>query len=218
MVSDESKSRLFDWIVEIVPRIGKDEALALAVVRVLANLRRKRDLAVRFGEKRNMQRLFVMVKQLAGKTSEKLQSSVMLVLRHIVEDEATVRQIMQTEIKYFFTNRQQRHHDTSSYLRSLSHIVIRDPDLFVKVTNETVKMKKFASDQRPQQLMLRDEFMMFTEKSDVEGHEKPKQPAQGTEEDSSKDQLEPALPESEADEQGSKDKECVKPSTEPENE
>jgi len=79
-------------------------------------------------------------------------------------------------------------------------------------------MKKFASDQRPQQLMLRDEFMMFTEKSDVEGHEKPKQPAQGTEEDSSKDQLEPALPESEENEQGSKDKECVKPSTEPENE
>src|SRR5947207_8746836 len=60
--------------------------------------------------------------------------------------------------------------------------------------------------------------MMFTEKSEVEGHETPKQPAQGTEEDSSNDQLEPALPESEADEQGSKDKECVKPSTEQENE
>src|SRR5205814_490453 len=85
--------------------------------RVLAILTRNRNLAVRLGEKRNMQRLFVMVKQLAGKTSEKLQSSVMLVLRHIVEDEATVRQIMQTEIKYFFTNRQQRHHDTSSYLK-----------------------------------------------------------------------------------------------------
>jgi E3 ubiquitin-protein ligase HUWE1 len=134
IVSDESKSRLFDSIVEILPRIGKDEALALAVVRVLAILTRNRILAVKLGEKRNMQRLFVMVKQLAGKTSEKLQSSVMLVLRHIVEDETTIRQIMQTEIKYFFTNRQQRHHDTSSYLRSLSHVVIRDPDLFVKVT------------------------------------------------------------------------------------
>jgi E3 ubiquitin-protein ligase HUWE1 len=79
-------------------------------------------------------------------------------------------------------------------------------------------MKKFASDQRPQQLMLRDEFMMFSEKPEVKGSDEPKQTDQGTAEGSLTDQVEPALPDNEADEQGLKNKAAVKASTEPENE
>ena len=151
------KIQLFDAIVEVLPRIGKDESLALSVVRVLVILTRHRELAVKLGGKRNMQRLFVMVKQLAGMTNDRLQSAFMLVLRHVVEDEDTIRQIMRSEIVASFKARPARQTDTTGYVRQLYHLVLRDPQIFIEVTNEKLKLQRFDSNQRPQFLSLKAE-------------------------------------------------------------
>ena len=128
VVSSEHQTMLFDNIVEILPRIGKDDSLALAVLRILVILTRSREISIKMGAKKNIQRLFVMAKQLAGATTARLQSPLMLILRHIIEDEETVKQIMRSEIKAFFEQpRTQRHIDVSTYLRQLSHLVIRAP-------------------------------------------------------------------------------------------
>ncbi len=151
------KIQLYEAITEILPRVGKDESLALSVVRILVILTRHRELAKRLGEKRSMQRLFVMVKQLAGSTNEKLQSALMLVLRHVVEDEDTLRQIMRTEIQAMFDTRQQRQADTTSYTRQMYHLVLRAPEIFIEVTNEKLTLTRFDSSQRPQALSLKKE-------------------------------------------------------------
>ncbi len=150
-----NKTRLFDAIVEVLPRIGKDESLALSVVRVLVILTRHRELAVRLGGKRNMQRFFVMVKQLAGVTNERLQGAFMLVLRHVIEDEDTIRQIMRSEIVASFKARPTRQTDTTGYVRQLYHLVLREPQIFIEVTNEKLKLQRFDSNQRPQFLTLK---------------------------------------------------------------
>ena len=105
VVPDEDKSTLFDALVEILPKIGKDEALALSVVRTLVILTRRRSLAKKLGEKLSIQRLFVMIKQLAGSGGERLQNTFLILLRHIVEDEDTIRQIMRTDIQAAFENK-----------------------------------------------------------------------------------------------------------------
>ncbi|KAI9875937.1 MAG: hypothetical protein M1830_007716 [Pleopsidium flavum] len=153
----DEKFALFEAVVEILPRIGKDESLALSVIRVLVILTRHRQLAVKLGEKRNMQRLFVMVKQLAGMTNEKLQSAFMLVLRHVIEDEDSIRQIMRSEIIASFEPRSSRQTDTTGYVRQMYHLVLRAPEIFVEVTNEKLKLQRFDSSQRPQLLSLRTE-------------------------------------------------------------
>lgn len=153
----DEKYQLFEAIVEVLPRIGKDESLALSVVRVLVILTRHRQLAVKLGEKRNMQRLFVMVKQLAGMTNEKFQSAYMLVLRHVIEDEDTIRQIMRSEIMASFETRSSRQTDTTGYVRQMYHLVLRAPEVFVEVTNEKLKLQRFDSSQRPQLLSLKSE-------------------------------------------------------------
>jgi E3 ubiquitin-protein ligase HUWE1 len=162
-VSGEDRILLFNLILEILPRIGKDESLALAVLRVLVILTRSRNIAQAMGEKKNIQRLFVMAKQLAGATSARLQSPLMLILRHIIEDDETIKQIMRSEIKAFLESpRTQRHIDVASYIRQLSHLVIRAPELFVEVTNEMVKLNKWspstAETPGRQQITLQDHY------------------------------------------------------------
>jgi E3 ubiquitin-protein ligase HUWE1 len=154
-ISDDEKSQLFDAILEALPHIGKDSSLALSVCRVLVILTRSRPLALRLGEKANIRRLFSMVKQLHGVNNEKLQGAFLLILRHIIEDDESIRNIMRSEIQASFENRSQRQIDTTNYARNLAHLVIRSPQLFVEVTNEKVKISNYNSKHGPQQLVLK---------------------------------------------------------------
>lgn len=155
IVGVEEKNQLFDAIIEMLPRIGKDESLALSVTRVLVMLTRTRKIAMRLAEKRNIQRLFLMVKQLAGVTNEGLRSAFMIVLRHMIEDEAMIRQIMRTEIQQMFETRDRRQTDTTGYTRQMFALAIRAPEIFVEVTNEKLQLARFDPNQRPQTLILK---------------------------------------------------------------
>ena len=155
-LATEVKLQLFETLVEIMPRIGKDETLALAIVRVLVILTRNERIAQALVEKKNIQRLFLMIKQLAGITNERLQSSFMLVIRHIVEDEDTIRQIMRSEIVHAFETRTPRNPtDTTGYVRQMYHLVLRSPEIFVEVTNEMLEIKSYDPGPRPQTLSLK---------------------------------------------------------------
>jgi E3 ubiquitin-protein ligase HUWE1 len=148
VVPAETRTQLFSTIVDLLPKVGKNSSLALSITRVLVILTRRRDLASQLSEKMCMSRLFMMIRQLAGAVGEKLQSSFLLVLRHMVEDEQTIRQIMKTEIKNAFDNQRGARIDTTSYTRNMYHIVLRDPKMFVEVTQEMVEIPRF--DGRPE--------------------------------------------------------------------
>ena len=157
LIPTDEKIKLFDAVMEILLRIGKDESLALSVIRVLVILTRNRNIALSLGEKRHIQRLFVMVKQLAGITNERVQSSLMLLLRHIVEDEDMIRQIMRSEIIANFETKTNRTTDTTGYVRHMYHLVLRSPTIFVEVTNEEVEIPNYDATQRPQVLALKSD-------------------------------------------------------------
>lgn len=156
-VTLEEKNKLFDALVEVLPRIGKEESLALSVMRVFVMLTRTRKIALRLAEKRNIQRLFLMVKQLAGITNDSLRSAFMIVLRHIIEDDGMIRQIMRSEIQAMFESRDRRQTDTTGYTRQMYYLAIRAPEIFVEVTNEKLQLSRFDPHQRPQTLVLKKE-------------------------------------------------------------
>jgi E3 ubiquitin-protein ligase HUWE1 len=151
----DEKNQLFDAIMEMLPRISKNESLALSVTRVLVMLTRTHTIAKRLAEKRNFQRLFLMVKQLAGVTNEGLRSAFMIVLRHLTEDEEMIRQVMRAEIQQIFETRDRRQTDTTTYTRQMHALVIRAPEIFVEVTNEKLQLVRFDPNQRPQNLVLK---------------------------------------------------------------
>ncbi|BCR83410.1 E3 ubiquitin-protein ligase TOM1 [Aspergillus chevalieri] len=173
LVSQDQKTRLFEAIIEILPRVGKDDALALSVCRILVILTRHRSIATSLGEKQNLQRLFVMVKQLSSATNAKLQSAFMLILRHIIEDEDTIRQIMRSEIVANFEAKSSRHIDTTSYVRQMYHLVLRSPEIFVEVTNEKLKLMRYDSHQRPQTLALKSDPSSKSSSSQEGDNQKP---------------------------------------------
>ncbi|KAF2792543.1 hypothetical protein K505DRAFT_375981 [Melanomma pulvis-pyrius CBS 109.77] len=157
IVNLDEKYQLFEAIMKVLPRIGKDETLALSVMRVLVMLTRTRKIAARLAEKQYIQRLFLMVRQLAGITNEGLRSAFMLVLRHIIEDESIIRQIMRSEIQSMFEQRDRRNTDTTGYTRQMFYLALRAPEIFVEVTNEKLQLSRFDPNQRPQTLMLKKE-------------------------------------------------------------
>lgn len=152
LIQEEERMTVLESALDILPRIGKNESLAVAVLRVLVILTRDRSVAKVVGDKRNLQRLFVMAKQLSGLGSARLKDTsisgnLMTILRHVIEDDDTIRQIMRSEIRKFFEQspRSSRAIDVPSYTRQLSHVALRSPELFIEVTNETVKLARFAS-------------------------------------------------------------------------
>ncbi|KAH9898730.1 hypothetical protein F4778DRAFT_193863 [Xylariomycetidae sp. FL2044] len=165
-VNDEDRASLLSLILEILPRIGKEESLAISVLRILVIMTRDRTAARQVGDKKNLQRLFVAVKQLSGIGSSRLSetriaSHIMTILRHVVEDDDVVKQVMRSEIKaYFESQRQNRPVEAASYIRHCSTIALRDPKLFVQVTNEMTKLTRWvpgdASMARHQTLMLKE--------------------------------------------------------------
>ncbi|KAK0674563.1 hypothetical protein QBC41DRAFT_2733 [Cercophora samala] len=149
-ISTENRAALLSAVLEILPRIGKEEALAVSVLRILVILTRDHAMAKTVGEKRNLQRLFVMAKQLCAGGSGPLNRSritdyIMTILRHIVEDEDIIRQVMQNEIRQFLTSgsRSGRNYDISTFLKHLSHVALRSPKLFLEATGQLVKLAKW---------------------------------------------------------------------------
>ena len=105
-----------------------------------------------------------MAKQLAGAGSTRIQSPLMIILRHIIEDDVTIKQIMRSDIKSFFdSTRQPRNLDHVMYLRGLSGTAVRSPELFVEVTNEMVKYNRWSyqspeGSSRSHSLVLKNPF------------------------------------------------------------
>ena len=148
IVSDDQRRQLLDAIIDILPRVGKDDTLAVTVLRILVILTRKRSFAQAVGEKKNLQRLFVMAKQLSGCGAGRLKESrisfdIVLILRHIVEDDDIVRQLMRSEIRNYFESSHRassRPYELNSFVRALSHVALRSPEIFVEVVNDMVKL------------------------------------------------------------------------------
>ncbi|KAL7799741.1 hypothetical protein V8C37DRAFT_89902 [Trichoderma ceciliae] len=151
LLDDQQRSNVLESLLDLLPRIGKEEMLATAILRVLIILTRRRQMAKQVGEKKNLQRLFLMAKQMSGSGSERLRqirltAHLITILRHIVEDEDVIKQVMRAEIRSDLSNlqRTQRNNfDVSTYLRAMAPIALRAPDLFVEVTNEMLRFSRW---------------------------------------------------------------------------
>ncbi len=153
ILNEDDRQVLLDSILEILPRIGKDEILAVAASRLLVIMTRRHDVAKVVGDKKNLQRLFLMAKQLSGIGASgflytRLSSYIATVLRHIVEDDDVLRQIMRYEICMVLNNTSHaaiRSHDLRTFLELVSHVALRSPKLFVSVVADTVKIVRWPA-------------------------------------------------------------------------
>lgn len=154
-VSDEDQEALFDAVIGIVPDVQKDDLLPLSVARVLVFLTRQRKLAIKMMENANLQKVFHMLRRQAGNRNDRLQTSIMLILRHVIEDDETLKTIMRSEIRAQFAIKPNRPMETNQFLKTHAHLVIRNPDIFVEVVNEMCKLTRYDPNLRNQHLALK---------------------------------------------------------------
>ncbi|KAG0131066.1 hypothetical protein HOY82DRAFT_349408 [Tuber indicum] len=167
-ISDGDQAALFKAVMGVISVIGRDEILPLAVARVLVLLTRKRELAIRMTEGDNLRSLFHMLRCQAGLRTERIQASIMLILRHIIEDTEVLKAIMRNEIRTWFQSRGTRQTDTQAFVRHNHHLVLRDPDAFVELVNELCKLTRYDPHLRNQQIAIKE-----TERPKSESESKP---------------------------------------------
>lgn len=155
LVTIEVRLQIMDHLLDLLPRIGKDPEFAQVVLRVLVILTRHRRVSTQLASKCNLQRLFLVVKQLRGWLDAKVHGAFMLILRHLLEDDETIKQTMRSEIQALFRKHKQL--DTTTYIRHSASSILRSPELFVHVTNELLMLPRFDRAQVPQTLVLRKE-------------------------------------------------------------
>lgn len=197
VIEEAQRAEILDAVLELLPRVGREATLAVSALRVLVVLTRHRGLAKVVGGKKNLQRLFLMAKQLSGGGSDtfkssKLSAHIMTILRHIVEDDEIIKQIMRSDIKATFpslVSRSQRSHsDVANYIRAMAATALRAPDLFVEVTNEMVQFTRWSGQSgessRTLPLVLKDQSK---ESKEPAADDKTDESGQGTQAASTED-------------------------------
>jgi len=178
-VAPEDQESLFDVIVAILPDIDKeDNILALSVTRVLVLLTRRRELAIKMVQGGNLRKVFHMYRRQAGNNVDRLQPAILLLLRHIIEDDDTLKAVMKSEIRAQFSARPSRQLDTNTFAKNCGHLILRNPDIFVEVVTDLCKLARYDPHLRNQGLMLKEVDQPKTEEKPASGTDK-KQEAEG---------------------------------------
>ena len=134
---NDARNSLFDFCMRLlaVPTLPKDELIS--VLRLIVFLTRDPALADVFVKRGGVNLLFQYLKVSSGTQSGAgIQSYIAIIVRHVVENQSTLQHVMRQEIKRFFSHARVRVTDVNSYVSNSCYTALRDPQAFLKVTEE----------------------------------------------------------------------------------
>lgn len=133
----EARGMVFDFCIRLlgVPDLPNDEVLS--ALRLFVLLTRDRDTAAQFVKRDGISMLF---KRLRSAPVNGSSSYVATILRHIVEDPSTVHHIMRQAIKRCFAQPRTRVMDVAAYVRNCNAMALRDPKVFIQVTQSLCQL------------------------------------------------------------------------------
>jgi E3 ubiquitin-protein ligase HUWE1 len=106
-------------------------------LRLLVLLTRDHHTACHFVKRDGVSLLFSRVKTSSVPGS---QSYIAIILRHIVEDQTVVQHIMRQSLRRYFTQGRTRIIDMGTFLKNCSPMALRDPDVFIQVTESLCRL------------------------------------------------------------------------------
>ena len=133
----EARATLFDLSVRLlnISQLPRDELLATLMVLVL--LTKERSYADKLISQGGIPLLLQRLQSPSTDTSATgMQSCIVIIFRHLVEDNVILENVINQEIKRFATNSRGRPIDVLSYIRSSQYMVARSPRTFMDVTQK----------------------------------------------------------------------------------
>lgn len=137
----ERRPVILDFCLRLlhVPQLPRDELLSS--LRLFMLLTRDHVLALEFAKRDGISALFALLRDSPTSASAPgTHPYIASILRHIVEDPATLKQIMQQEIKAFLSHPRHRLLEVGSFVRSCGAMALRDSQAFVQAAAEVCQL------------------------------------------------------------------------------
>ena len=134
----EARTMVFDFCLQLLTNDDLPADELLSVLRLFVLLTRDRQMAAQFVSRNGLSLLFQRLRKSAVTGASSYIASI---LRHLVEDVATIQNIMQQTIKRYFTQPRSRLVDLAAYVRNCSAIALRDTNIFIDVTKSMCQVE-----------------------------------------------------------------------------
>ncbi len=137
----DSRPVLLDVCIRLLNLDSLPRNEGLAVTSMLVQLTRDRSSAKVFVERNGLARLLTLMRGPSDfSSSQVFQTHVIVIFRHLMEDQATIEAIMRYEIKRWISSPRNRGFDVNTFARSNGDMLVRDPQAFVTVTKSLCQL------------------------------------------------------------------------------
>ncbi|GAA6048825.1 hypothetical protein JCM3770_003640 [Rhodotorula araucariae] len=136
---DEERRALFDLAMDVLEKGVSTREVFISTARLLLVLTRDHVLAAEFVRRDGLMTLFASFATDAPETKG-CHSYAVMILRHIVEDKAILRPMIEREIEIWFGNSRSKLADITGFIRGASSAAFRDVGTFLEAAKSTVKL------------------------------------------------------------------------------
>ncbi|KAI5477219.1 E3 ubiquitin-protein ligase HUWE1 [Pseudohyphozyma bogoriensis] len=133
------RSAFFDLAFDILKKGSSDREIFISCLRLLLVLTRDHDLAARFVQQDGLPTLFSALSVDKPET-EGCHPFAVMILRHVIEDQLTLKPIMEREIEAWFAQPRAKVADITGFLRGSSSIAFRNVPVFLEAARTTCKL------------------------------------------------------------------------------
>lgn len=128
----DAKNIIFEICLRLIADCDLASDELLSVLRLLVFFTKDRKYVKQFLDSNGLSHVF---QRFAASEVTGGSSYVVIILRHIVEDQSIIHSLMSESIRKYFQNPRNSNADVSTYVRNCNAIALRDTDIFLKVTN-----------------------------------------------------------------------------------
>ncbi|KAJ8696871.1 E3 ubiquitin-protein ligase tom1 [Pleurotus ostreatus] len=126
----DARNVIFEFSLRILAIVNLPTNELISILRLFVILTRNPSTSTLFVKRNGINMLLARMK--AG-IEQSCASYIAIILRHVVEDESTIQQIMNNNIKRYFTQPRPIV-EISNYVRQCTPLALRDPQAFIKST------------------------------------------------------------------------------------
>ena len=135
----EARAKSFDYCLRLlaIENLSRDELLS--VLRLLVLLTRDHQLACQFVKRGGIGFIF---RRLKSSSVTGCQGYIAIILRHVVEDSGILSSLIRQAIKRYLAQPRTRVVDVGTFVRNCSAMALRDPEIFVQVTQSLCQLDR----------------------------------------------------------------------------
>lgn len=138
----EARTMISDFALRFleVSNLPKDELFS--VLRLFVLLTRERKFADEFVRRGGVAKLLHFMKSSTSTNVSGAQSYIIIILRHVVEGAQVLRNIIRQELKRWFNHPRNHTAEVGTFVNGCSALALRDPEVFVRVSEEICQMSQ----------------------------------------------------------------------------